>query len=197
MNTKNNQRSKLTKKLLKEAYLQLLHSSKNNKITVKNICEIAEVNRSTFYIYYNEPNDILIELEESMIKETLDYLNQIKEKRKDHLSAQEGILSFLAYIKKNQEMLYSLLIDNKDPMFQKKFKMISLDAIENSFPVILKAKEYKVTYSFIANGALGIIEEWIESECSTSKSQICDVLYKLSKSCLDSISINKTKSKTM
>ena len=193
MNTKNNQRSKLTKKLLKDAYLQLLHTNNNNKITVKDIREIAEVNRSTFYIYYNEPNDLLIELEESTIKETLDYLSRIKVNRKNVNNSQDGVLSLLTYIKKNQEILYSLLIDNKDQTFRKKFKSISLHAIEDSFPVILKAEEYKATYSFIANGALGIIEDWIENDCETSKKQMSGILYTLSKSCLDCISINKRK----
>lgn len=193
MNTKNNQRSKMTKKLLKDAYLQLLHTNKNNKITVKDICEIAEVNRSTFYIYYDEPNDLLIELEESTIKETLDYLSRIKVNMKNVNNSQDEVLSLLTYIKKNQEILYSLLIDNKDQTFRKKFKLISLHTIEDSFPVILKAEEYKATYSFIANGALGIIEDWIENDCETSKKQMSDILYTLSKSCLDYISINKRK----
>ena len=49
MNTKDNQRSRLTKLLMKQAYIHLMHEKSTARITVKDICAGAEVNRSTFY----------------------------------------------------------------------------------------------------------------------------------------------------
>ena len=47
-----NRRVRMTKKLIKDAYLELLESSPSEKISVTDICKVADVNRSTFYMYY-------------------------------------------------------------------------------------------------------------------------------------------------
>lgn len=52
MNTKNNQRFRETEIHMEAAMLKLLKNTEFEKITVKKICETAEVNRSTFYAQY-------------------------------------------------------------------------------------------------------------------------------------------------
>ena len=49
-----NQRTRLTKRLLREGLLELLRDKPVEHITVKELCEMAELNRSTFYAYYND-----------------------------------------------------------------------------------------------------------------------------------------------
>lgn len=49
-----NQRTRLTKRLLREGLLELLRDKPVEHITVKELCELAELNRSTFYAYYND-----------------------------------------------------------------------------------------------------------------------------------------------
>ena len=50
-----NRRVRMTKKLMKDAYLELLERSPSEKISVTDICKVADVNRSTFYLYYEDP----------------------------------------------------------------------------------------------------------------------------------------------
>ena len=67
MNTKNNQRTRLSKMLLKNALMDALKEKGSvNKISVRDLCERAELNRSTFYAHYSEPKDLLEELEEEI-----------------------------------------------------------------------------------------------------------------------------------
>ena len=55
MNTKNNQRTRLSKMLLKNALMDLLKEKGSvEKISVRELCSVAELNRSTFYAHYNE-----------------------------------------------------------------------------------------------------------------------------------------------
>lgn len=56
MNTKNNQRTRLSKILLKNALMDLLGEKGSvTKISVRELCERADLNRSTFYAHYSEP----------------------------------------------------------------------------------------------------------------------------------------------
>ena len=47
-----NRRVKLTKKLIQDAFLELLEKRPLSKINVTEICRLADVNRSTFYAHY-------------------------------------------------------------------------------------------------------------------------------------------------
>ena len=52
-------RIKYTKKIIKETFINLLEKKDLNKITVSEICKIADINRSTFYRYYLDVYDLL------------------------------------------------------------------------------------------------------------------------------------------
>ncbi|MFR8061046.1 MAG: TetR/AcrR family transcriptional regulator [Lancefieldella rimae] len=57
-----NQRIRLSKTLLKNALVHLLQKKPLNKISVLEICETAQINRTTFYMYYGSQTDLLIEI---------------------------------------------------------------------------------------------------------------------------------------
>ena len=71
MNTKNNQRTRLSKMMLKNALLDLLREKGMiTKISVRELCERADLNRSTFYAHYSEPKQLLAEVEDELLEAT-------------------------------------------------------------------------------------------------------------------------------
>ncbi|MBP5168957.1 MAG: TetR/AcrR family transcriptional regulator, partial [Oscillospiraceae bacterium] len=62
-------RVRYTKSVLKESLLQLLKDKPITKVTIKELCETAKLNRGTFYLHYNEPNDVLREIEKEFVQE--------------------------------------------------------------------------------------------------------------------------------
>ena len=102
MNTKNNQRTRLSKILLKNALMDLLGEKGSvAKISVRELCERAELNRSTFYAHYSEPKELLEEVENELLDATQDHLKKIG--AENDLGAHRYLLSFLMYIKENDE----------------------------------------------------------------------------------------------
>ena len=65
---KTDARVRYTQKVLKDSLLQLLEKKPVNKITVKEVCELAELNRATFYAHYTD----CFALRESIENEMLD-----------------------------------------------------------------------------------------------------------------------------
>ena len=51
---KTDARIRYTQRVLKESFLTLLKQKPVNKITVKEVCEMAELNRATFYAHYSD-----------------------------------------------------------------------------------------------------------------------------------------------
>ena len=59
-----------------DAFLELLERKDFAYITVKEICAAAGVNRSTFYLHYENVGDLLDESVERINRQFLDYMKQ-------------------------------------------------------------------------------------------------------------------------
>ena len=60
-------RVKLTNLMIREAFFSILKQKPLSKVTVKEICTAAGVNRSTFYKYYKDTYDLLEQIEDELI----------------------------------------------------------------------------------------------------------------------------------
>ena len=65
---KEDRRVRRTKKLLTQALTQLLQEKQINEITVKELTDLADMNRGTFYLYYKDMFDMLEKIEDGMFE---------------------------------------------------------------------------------------------------------------------------------
>ena len=93
---KNDARIRYTKMVIKDSFFQLLKQKPVEKITVKEICEMAQINRATFYRYYENQYDLLSVIENDMFQNIQD---TIKEQTADLNSLIKEILNSLYKIK--------------------------------------------------------------------------------------------------
>lgn len=183
MNTKNNQRTRLSKLLFKNAIMDLLKEKGSvDKISVRELCEKAELNRSTFYAHYNEPKDLLEELENELLQSTEEHLKKIREE--NDAGAHKYILSFLKYIKDNDKHFRTLLIDSADPNFRTRFMQQSIIMFVENLNITLPKEIEQYVFSYILNGSTGIILQWIRSDYSVDESTISELLFFINKSAL-------------
>ncbi len=77
---KTDARVRYTKRVLKESFLKLLKDKPVNKITVKEVCDLAELNRATFYAHYSDCFALLESIEQELIDafgRSLDFINTV------------------------------------------------------------------------------------------------------------------------
>ena len=60
-------RVRMTKRLMKDALLELLAQKNLSSISVKELCETADVHRTTFYLHYTDTADLLREIEQDFL----------------------------------------------------------------------------------------------------------------------------------
>ncbi len=75
---KSDARVRYTKSILKRSLLTLLREKPINKITVKEVCELSELNRATFYTHYSDCFALMESIEQELIDafgESLKYVN--------------------------------------------------------------------------------------------------------------------------
>ena len=172
--------------LMDEALLILLEKKEYQFITVKEICEKAGVNRSTFYLHYESIDELLIETIEMISKKFYDTFNKkqidVHNSNKDTLFfiSDEYLFPYLNFIKENKK-IYKLIHD-KPLIFnsQKAFKEMydgMFSCILDKHNVDKKEKEY--IFSFFSFGLVAIIQKWIENDCKDDITLICNIMKKV------------------
>ena len=112
-----------TKNNLRIAFWSLYAQKPIEKISIKEITELAGYNRGTFYLYYNDVYDLLHQIEEEILGKITDVLNDSLEKNDTFdLSGQMGIL--LDLMQTYETYAAVLLSDHGDPHFATRLKEV-------------------------------------------------------------------------
>ncbi len=166
------QRIRLTKTLLKNALIDLLQEKTMAQITIKEICIMAGVNRTTFYKYYIDEYNLLEEIENDLLK-TLQ-LNIIH--KGETLLDQVFII-----IRENMKITKALVNNNIDPDFPNKlFAIPNIKKIIKEFSKEMYSEnEFNKIYLFICNGGYALVKDWIINNCTESPKEIADFFFKI------------------
>ncbi|MDR1713773.1 MAG: TetR/AcrR family transcriptional regulator [Coriobacteriales bacterium] len=160
MPRKTDRRVLYTKQTLKNALTELLRDKHISAITVTSICELADVNRSTFYLHYRDQFDLLQSMEREVFSTLEQELSELGYLDENELKTYEVIVRILEYVKANAEICTALLSENSDFSFRKEIlEMARLFNFRMDPSYSEETREHLVLYSI--NGAVAMVERWI------------------------------------
>jgi len=173
MMEKESRRVKMTKMLLNESFLHFLAEKPLSRITIKEICEYADVNRSTYYAYYTDPYDQLRKLEAELLIDMSAYIDGItSDDLQDSQRFYQSIKGFLDYIKSKKHSFQVLLGSAGDFNLQKDILTFFAERIlEIDFQAGTGDMDSLQEYIFVSNGSFGLIYYWLmdHSEDTTER----------------------------
>ena len=169
-----------------EALIELLEKKEFEYITVKEICEKAGVNRSTFYLHYETIGDLLDECVEykhdECTRRYAEHLTDIKKRlQSENLEdlifiSPEYLKPYLEFVKDNKRLFKVVLsqpaVFKAEETFRRLFAEI-FSPILDRFRLPEQDKSYII--SFYIAGIMAIISEWIRRDCNDSTEQIMDI----------------------
>ena len=170
---KENRRTRLTKRLLRESLLELLHEKPVDHITVKELCECAELNRSTFYAYYTDVSVLYEEMGNELADALLEHIQTMNDQGEPNTEL------MLTYIRDNCEMFRLLVYcDHYTDLNQSIIKRI----VRGFFNIPLKGdlhclpeeREYVLQFLFL--GGTGIIHRWVLNDCDLPPRQVAQLI---------------------
>ena len=184
---KEDRRVRRTKKLLTQALTQLLQEKQINEITVKELTDLADMNRGTFYLYYKDMFDMLEKIEDGMF-EALDAIVSLHEHDDVSQQTKPILLDLFRFIQDNQEMCRVLLSPHGDMNFLHRLNEVVREKCLKAWPNIRKEKgeaDFDYHYSFVVFGCAGIIRAWVNRNCSESAEKMAEMAYGLRGSLAD------------
>ena len=170
-----------------EAFLALLEEKDFAYITVKEICEKAGVNRSTFYLHYETVNDLLAEsaryiidkLIANMPQDTADFFEKLQTRPLEelYLITPEYLRPYLNFIKEHRRIFHTAVAHSSVLGMNDAYLALNrhvFTPILNRFHV--SPSEQKYMMPFYINGLIGIINEWLKEDCKDSVEHIISVM---------------------
>ena len=151
-----------TKRRLREGLLRLLEEKPINEISVKELTELVDVNRGTFYFHYPDLYALLREMEQDFF----DAFSRTLHEGVPHGEAAYHYLlgAIFAFLEENASFCRIMLGPNGDMQFVEQVKALVDDTI--SYFWRMKASradpaKYEMYNVFIINGCIGLIQEWV------------------------------------
>lgn len=170
-----------------EALIALLEVKDLEYITVKEICEKAGVNRSTFYLHYETIADLVNEAMENVDTRFLSYFAQDTKAIWDKINGnelkelilinQDYLKPYLQFISDNKKV-YRAAFRNPNSMQTNvrygNLKKYILEPILKKFGVPISFWKYYIVYYI--EGTAAIIKEWLNNDCSDSVEIIATII---------------------
>ena len=178
MNKKNNRQFKDSDVRMKQAMLELMNTTPFEKITVRLICQRAEVNRSTFYAHYADIYDMMEQMERNLRRGLM-----------ERYSSSEGIvplsaesfLPFLTFIREHRDFYRVILKARWDFPLRQGYEPLREQVIR---PLCLKAgivSESEMMYYFVGfqAGFTMVLKRWVEQDCVESEEVLAQLIRNL------------------
>lgn len=167
-------RSKLK---LRKSLLELLKSRAISRITVQELCSEAQVNRTTFYKYYKNVDDLLEHIETSILDD-FRYIAQ-------HLPVTKNPDSFihicLELVYKNNDMAQAIFASGKYELARQIFGIFHDQFIEywrNSLNCN-DPKTLEMIYFFVMNGVIGIVSRRTDGTIQADAEELGNFIHRI------------------
>lgn len=161
LNEKIDRRKRYTRHALKEALVALLKEKSISSITVKELCEMADINRSTFYGHYTDPYDLLEKISEEVVDDMYKTLNQYNfNEEEEALQMTEKILEYAA---EKSDLCQVLLSGSADTTFKRQVMELTQRIIMKDYMKIMNVQEEISSYLplLVLSGSIDAIENWL------------------------------------
>lgn len=145
-----------------------------NEISVRELTELVDVNRGTFYFHYSDITDMLRSIEN-------DFFTQFDQIMETFPSGSDGdpiytyLVAIFSFLSENHDLCGVLLGPNGDMQFVSRIKQLVDNKCSRFWRQIApdaEARRFEMYNAFIINGCVGLIQTWLDNGLRESPEEI-------------------------
>lgn len=177
---KENRKTRYTKMVLQNSLFELMEKKPITKITIKELCENADINRTTFYAHYTDQYDLLTKIENETLSWAKEAIASLTDKN-DKYESIKVLEEIFRYFVENSKHLKILMSEKGDINFQKQMFTIIYQQCGISFSSGADENsnirdEYFV---FVVNGSIGLLQHWLKNGMNRSAREMAEIIYNM------------------
>ena len=174
---------KKTKKAFENSLAYLAKDHQLNKISVKELCEVAELSRNAFYFHYKDINDLISDIEDNIINEVATILQDVENIGFPH-SVYATIDGFIDLFEARRDTVHMLMDKSFSTSFTERMsKMFSESNYKyfREFNGDRSKVSYEFFYIYLSGGFYDVVRYWLDHQDKMSKSALKGLCYLLIK----------------
>lgn len=156
-------RVRRTKALLQRGLIRLMSEKDIKDISVRELSDLADINRGTFYLHYNDVYDMLAQLEDELFCEFHSILDRTLNPKSGVLSHGTAIREIFSFLERHRDLAQVMMGRHGDLAFVNRMKNLVKDRIYSILSSKQAADSYPYIESFVVSGYIGVIEAWLNS----------------------------------
>lgn len=167
-------RVRKTRRQLRECLITLLKEKKVQDITVRELTDMADLNRGTFYLHYKDVFDLL-EKTEAELQEDFNQLvckhDAVDLKQRPSVIFNE----IYSLVYDNADLIEILLGENGDLNFVNRLKQLIREKCLKDWMEVFRsgnAATFDAFFSFIVSGCIGLVQYWLQTGLKETPEQM-------------------------
>lgn len=175
-----NRKTRYTKTVLRDSLIELMKEKPVSKITIKELCENADINRTTFYAHYTDQYDLLQNIEEETLSWCKDMIVNFST-RSDKVEMLKNLENIFNYIFENKNHIQVLMSEQGDIDFQKKlitmiYEQCGMSPLAEIGADLVTRELY---FIFAINGSIGLIQHWLKNGLNKTSLEMAEIIYNM------------------
>jgi len=181
-------RVRKTKSAIKNAFIQLLEEKELEKITIQNITQLADVNRGTFYLHYEDKYILLSDMEDEFISRLADrivfekvIMHDVSVEAFAKAFSEEVLKNIITYLYDNIEFYKVIFKLDRKSKIEEKISDLMLNNIKKSIPFSNTVSDIPIDYfhSYVNGATVSFIKHWVQDEDRMEPDTVVDYLFKI------------------
>ena len=179
-NQKQERRYRRTEALLVNGLTTLLQEKSIKEITVRELADLVDINRSTFYLHYTDIYDLLEKTEERLFQQIQDIMQTEWTGKADSTHFYRFLERTLQVLAENAPLCSALMGPNGDIAFlrtiEDMFRNEGLKILRAFAPVELREQDLQYAISFALAGCMGLVGRWLKNGCPETTTHMAELL---------------------
>ena len=170
-----------SRRMIREAYMELLKEKDLSKITVTDIIKRADLNRATFYAHYPDVRGVTEEIENEIIGKMLEVLKEFQFTSFFRTPA-PLLLKISRYLEEDTDFYRVLVRANGSEIFMEKLKKVFSDHMLNDSDIpesMRQSKMVELRVCYFAGGIVNLYKQWFRGDLNCTLNDIALEVSKL------------------
>ncbi|AID41983.1 TetR/AcrR family transcriptional regulator [Staphylococcus xylosus] len=181
-------RVRKTKNAIKQAFIKLLAEKELERITIQDITTLADINRGTFYLHYEDKYLLLSDLEDEILAGLADETGTYKLVLQDSnledfakIFSEKILKNIILHIQKDIDFyLVIFKLDRKSHLEDKISELMYANMAENiSNKQNISGIPLDYFHSYVSGATISFIKHWVQDKNRMEPDIVVDYLFKM------------------
>lgn len=181
MAEKMDRRVRKTRAQLRAGLARLMQKKNIREITVTELVDEVDINRSTFYLHYEDIYQMLESIEQEIMDEIKSSIEKNPIDPTASSKAQAFIVHIFSYLEENREICNALLGPHGDMAFVERTEKLVAETVFASLAAQFprNTPDLIYTYSFCLTGLVGMVKAWLSADKPETPQYMADLTHRL------------------